>query len=317
MSTGERAFPARRRCGSALALFLLLFAIGCTRTGPPAEEPETEGPRIVVMAPAAAEVLEILGMTERVVGRGDFVRWPPALQELPKVGAYHAPSVETVLSLRTTLLLTTSSQAGQGAHARLRELGVEVLALETNSYETMLESIVAIGERVDRREEARRVVEGIRAEMESIREQARDAPRRRVVFVVDRDPVYVAGPGSHVDEMIRAVGGENIAADAASDWQLLSMEIILERAPEVVVDTSDNGDGALRGRAVGPWDRWPFLPAVKEERVYWVDPVRLVIPGPRLPEMTRLLGRIVHPEIFGEPSPGDFEALEGVDPAPR
>jgi iron complex transport system substrate-binding protein len=269
------------------------------------------------MAPAAAEVLEVLGMTDRVVGRGDYVVWPPALQKLPKVGAYHAPSVETVLSLGTTLLLTTSSQAAQGAHVKLRELGIEVLAVETNSYEGMLDSIVTIGKEVGREAEARKVVEGIRGEMDEIRGLARDAPGRRVVFVVDRDPVYVAGPGSHVDEMIRAVGGENIAADAASDWQLLSMEIIFERAPEVIIDTSDNGDGALRGRLAGPWDRWPFLPAVEKNRVYWVDPIRLVIPGPRLPQMTRLMGRLVHPEIFGESSPEDFEALEGTSRALR
>ena len=111
--------------------------------------------------------------------------------------------------------------------------------------------------------------------------------------------------------------GENIAADASSDWQLLSLEVIFERAPEVVIDTSDNGDGALRGRVAGPWGRWPFLPAVENDRVYWVDPLRLVIPGPRLPEMTRLMGRIIHPEVFGEPSPADFESLEGAERAPR
>jgi iron complex transport system substrate-binding protein len=300
-----------------LAFLALLLAVGCAREDPAIDRVEPEGPRIVVMAPAAAEVLEILGMTDRVVGRGDYVVWPPAMQELPKVGAYHAPSVETVLSLGTTLLLTTSSQAAQGAHVKLRELGIEVLALKTSSYESTLASIVSIGKEVGREEEARRVADGIRREMEEIRRLARDAPKRRVVLVVDRDPVYVAGPGSHVDEMIRAVGGENIAADAASDWQLLSMEIIFERAPEVIIDTSDNGDGALRGRDVGPWGRWLFLPAVEKEQVYWVDPIRLVIPGPRLPRMTRLMGRLIHPEIFGEPSPEDFEALEGVGGAPR
>ncbi len=300
-----------------LVLPALLLVVGCAREEPPSDRVEPEGPRIVVMAPAAAEVLEILGVIDRVVGRGDYVVWPPALQKLPSVGAYHAPSVETVLSLGTTLLLTTASEAAQGAHAKLRELGIEVLAVKTNTYESMLDSIVSIGREVGREEEARRVVVGIRGEMDEIRALARGAPGRRVVFVVDRDPVYVAGPGSHVDEMIRAVGGENIAADAASDWQLLSMEIIFERAPEVIIDTSDNGDGALRGRVPGPWDRWPFLPAVEENRVYWVDPIRLVIPGPRLPQMTRLMGRLIHPEIFGEPSPEDFEALEGVDGAPR
>jgi ABC-type Fe3+-hydroxamate transport system substrate-binding protein len=298
-----------------LALPFLLLAVGCVGEEPGSDRVEPEGTRIVVMAPAAAEVLEILGVTDRVVGRGDYVVWPPALQALPRVGAYHAPNVETVLSLRTTLLLTTSSQAAQGAHAKLRELGIEVLALETNTYDSMLDSIVSIGREVGREEEARMAVEEIRQEMDEIRGLAKDAPGRRVAFVVDRDPLYVAGPGSHVDEMIRAVGGENVAADAASDWQLMSMEIILERAPEVIIDTSDNGDGALRGRVVGPWGRWPFLPAVEKKRVYWVDPIRLVIPGPRLPQMTRLMGRLIHPEVFGEPSLADFEALEGVERA--
>ncbi len=301
-----------------LLTFLTLFlSVGCSRQDPAIDRVEPEEPRIVVMAPAAAEVLEILDMTDRVVGRGDYVVWPPAMRALPKVGAYHAPSVETVLSLGTTLLLTTSSQAAQGAHVKLRELGIEVLALKTSSYESMLASIISIGKEVGRQEKAREVTDGIRREMEKIRRLASDAPKRRVVFVVDRDPVYVAGPGSHVDEMIRAVGGENIAADAASDWQLLSMEIIFERAPEVIIDTSDNGDGALRGRDVGPWGRWSFLPAVEKKQVYWVDPIRLVIPGPRLPRMTRLMGQLVHPEIFGEPAPEAFGALEGVGRAPR
>lgn len=300
-----------------LSLLILLLGVGCAREDPGIDRVEPGEPRIVVMAPAAAEVLEILGMSDRVVGRGDYVVWPPAMQKLPKVGAYHAPSVETVLSLGTTLLLTTSSQAAQGAHVKLGEMGIEVMALETNSYEGMLESIVSIGKEVGREEEARKVAEGIRREMDEIRGLATGAPRRRVVFVVDRDPVYVAGPGSHVDEMIRAVGGENIAADATSDWQLLSLEIVFERAPEVIIDTSDNGDGALRGRLAGPWDRWPFLPAVEENRVYWVDPIRLVIPGPRLPQMTRLMGQLIHPEIFGEPSQEDFEALGGGDRASR
>jgi iron complex transport system substrate-binding protein len=295
-----------------LALLAVLLALGCAGRGPTGEGARTDEPRIVVMAPAAAEVLDRLGLTDHVVGRGDFVVWPPALQKLPRVGAYHSPAVETVLSLGTTLVVTTSSQAARGAHARLRELGVEVLALETNSYDGMLASILAVGQKVGREEKAREVVGEIRRQMDEIRRLAEGAPRRRVVFVVDRDPLYVAGPGSHVDEMIRAVGGENVAADAASDWQLLSLEVIFERAPEVIIDTSDNGKQALRGRVRGPWSRWPFLPAVRDDRVYWVDPIRLVIPGPRLPQMTRLMGRLIHPEIFGEPSPEDFEAPEGA-----
>ena len=70
--------------------------------------------------------------------------------------------------------------------------------------------------------------------------------------------------------------------------------------PEVIVDTSDNGPAALRGRVAGDWARWEFLPAVQDGRVFQVDPSLLVIPGMRLPEMTGLMGKLVQPEAFGE-----------------
>ena len=58
--------------------------------------------------------------------------------------------------------------------------------------------------------------------------------------------------------------------------------------------------GAARGRVTGDWGRWGFVPAVRDERVYRVDPGRLVIPGLRLPQMTLLMGKLVQSEIFGE-----------------
>jgi iron complex transport system substrate-binding protein len=129
--------------------------------------------------------------------------------------------------------------------------------------------------------------------------------RRRVLVVVGRDPLYVAGPGSHVDEMIRLAGGANVAHDALAPYQQVSLEVILERMPEVIIDASDNRPGSPRGRQTGRWGEWPFLPAVQDERVYWVDPGLLLIPGLRLPEMTLLAGRLIHPETFG--AAGDAE----------
>jgi len=77
--------------------------------------------------------------------------------------------------------------------------------------------------------------------------------------------------------------------------------------PDVIVDTSDNRPGAARGRLNGDWGRWEFVPAVRDDRVYQVDPGKLVIPGLRLPEMTRLMGKLTQPEIFGEAEPTELE----------
>lgn len=256
--------------------------------------------RVVVMAPAAAEMLEALGALEQIVGIGDFVSEPASILELPRVGAYDNPNVERVLELGADLFLSTRSQAAAAAHGRLDGLGVQVAALDTSTYEGVFDSLSELGRLLGREERAAQLEQELRGRLTEIRRTARDLPPRSVLFVVGRDPVYVAGPGSHVDEMIAMVGGTNVFHDAPSTYDQVSMEAVLERLPDVIIDTSDNGPRALRGRVHGDWGQWEFLPAVKQQRVYLVDPSRLVIPGIRLPEMTRLMGRLIQPEAFGQ-----------------
>ncbi len=261
------------------------------------------------MAPAGAEIVAALGAAEEVVAVGDFVAWPPGLASRPRVGAYDAPSIERILALGGNVYVTARSQAGQRALARLADLGVEVVELDTATYAGTLESISRLGAKLGRAPAAATLADGIRARVAAVRERAAAAPPRRVLVAVGREPLYVAGPGSHLDELVRAAGGENVAADALSPYQLLSLEAALARRPEVIVDSSENRPGALRGRVLGDWGRWPFLPAVEERRVYFVDPARLSIPGPRLGEMAELLAKLIHPELFGEAGAAELGPL--------
>lgn len=291
----------RRRCTVAAAVAVLACA-ACSGEGSlPDDRGGGDPQRIVVLAPAAAEMLSALGLLDRVVGVGEFGPWPGALASAPVIGGYASPNVERVLELRADLLITAASETAHPAHRTLERFGVRVLALDTSTYAGVFRSLEEVGRLFDMESAAREIGQRMRAELDRIAEQAEGLPRRRVLFVVGRDPLYVAGPGSHIDEMIELVGGENVTHDALTPYAQASLETILERLPQVIVDTSDNSADALRGRTPGPWSRWGFLPAVRDNRVFWVEPGRLVIPGLRLPEMTRLMARIVHPESFGDP----------------
>jgi iron complex transport system substrate-binding protein len=191
---------------------------------------------------------------------------------------------------------------------------VRVAELDTATYAGVLTAVDQVGHELGRRRQAGALTARIRKGVEAVRSRAADLPRRRVLVAVGREPLYVAGPGSHLDELITAAGGVNVFADASAPYQQASVEAALARGPEVVIDTSDNRQGALRGRAAGAWGQWPFLPAVTAGRVYWVDPTRISIPGPRLPEIAALFGRMIHPEVFGQPTAEDFQPLWGPVP---
>ena len=156
---------------------------------------------------------------------------------------------------------------------------------------------------------------GIRDGLARVRASAQGARRERTLVVVGSEPLFVAGGGSYLDELVTIAGGENIAADAGATYAQVSLEAMLARRPQVIVDLSDNRPGAPRGPGPGAWGAWPFLPAIARHAVWFVDPSRLSIPGPRLAEMAAELGRLIHPEIFGAPRDSDFTPL-GVSAAP-
>jgi iron complex transport system substrate-binding protein len=255
-------------------------------------------------------MLQALDVAERVVGVGDFVTEPESMTSLPRVGAYNAPSIERVIELRADLYLSTASQAAAPAHRRLEALGVSVAALDTSTFDGVFASLAQLGRLLDRDERAQEVETEMRRRLAAIRATASSLPPRKVLFVVGRDPLFVAGPGSHIDEMIALVGGVNVIDDVPLPYNRVSMEAALERLPEVIIDTSDNGPAVQRGRYAGNWARWDFLPAVQTKRVYQVHPSQLVIPGIRLPEMTFLMGKLIQPEAFGEATDAEHEARE-------
>lgn len=293
------------------AAILLLAASGCERSAVPV--PAGGPPRIVVMAPSAAEMLGALGLADEVVGVGDFVSRPAELATRPRIGAFDSPNLESVLALHATHFVTTRGVAGAAALGRLRELGIEVVELETSTYDGTLASMRQLGGLLGRAAEAESLVAAIANEAAAVRARCAGAARRRVLFVVGQQPLFVAGPGSHIDALIAIAGGENVAAGAIGTYAQVSLEAMLERRPEVILDSSDNRPGAVRGRVLGAWAQWPFLPAVAERRVYGLDPAGLLVPGPRLGEMARLMAKLVHPEIFGEAT--DRE-LAGSDATP-
>lgn len=290
---------------AARAICVLAVALAaCSRPAPPV----APGQRLAVLAPAAAETLALLGVADRVVAVGDWVTWPPEIAAKPKLGAYDEPSRERLLELGVDTLVTSASVAGRAGREELERLGIRVVEFETDTFAGALEGIETVGALVGREPQAARLVAGVRARVDAVATGVAGAPRVRALVVVGRDPLFVAGPGSFLDELVRLAGGENVAADAGAPWAMVSLEAMLARRPEVILDTSENRPGAPRGALAGEWARWPFLPAVAAGRVHFVDPALLAIPGPRLGEMAERMARFLHPERFGAPRQDDHAA---------
>jgi iron complex transport system substrate-binding protein len=112
--------------------------------------------------------------------------------------------------------------------------------------------------------------------------------------------VYASGGTGFLHEALVAAGGRNVFEDVPRESVQASTEVILARAPEVIVEVRALGliDAATRAREEGVWRRLPALPAVKNGRVHVIDGSALVVPGPRLAEGVVSLARTLHPGAY-------------------
>ncbi|HEY7724645.1 MAG TPA: helical backbone metal receptor [Anaeromyxobacteraceae bacterium] len=252
--------------------------------GPPAPASPR---RVVSLAPSLTDTVAAMGLADRLVGvtRYDDA---PEVAGLPRVGGFLDPSPEIVLGLRPDLVLWLTDGGALPAVRRIADLGVPVRALPVVGVADAIAAARLVGEALGAPEAGRRLGSSLAAAVEGARRRAAGLRRVRVLFVVGREPLVVAGPGSYPDELLRLAGGANVAA-GARPWPVFPLERAVALDPELVVDA------AVLEPAQGI-SRLAAIPAVRRGAVRRLPNDDALRPGPRLARaLDDLLGAL-HPE---------------------
>jgi iron complex transport system substrate-binding protein len=250
--------------------------------------------RVVVLAPSLTDVVLALGLGDRLVGvtRLDDA---PEVARLPRVGGFLDPNPEAILALSPDLVLWVTDGGALGAVRRLSELSrasrrpFPILALQIDSLADVLATPRIVADALGDPARGERLAEKLAADVEVVRRRARGLARRRVLFVVGREPLVVAGPGSFPDELLRICGADNVVR-GTRPWPIYPLEKAVADDPEVVVDAAvqEPADGIRRLAAI---------PAVRRGAVVRLASDDLIRPGPRMVRGLGELFRALHPEV--------------------
>lgn len=241
--------------------------------------------RIISLLPPLTETVCALGECGRLVATDRYSDWPESVKALPKTGGLDDPLIEAIVRLHPDVVLLSSSQR---ITARLRELGIESFALDTQTYAHVSHVITVIGKILDVPERAAALNRRIDYEVRGIGEQAiarRRGPAPSVYFEVDPGP-YAAGPQSFIGELITRLGARNIVEANLGPFPKLNPEYVVRRNPDVIfVSPADAPHLADR-------PGWNEIRAVREKRFCSFPPeVRdtIVHGGPRIADGMRAM----------------------------
>lgn len=277
-----------------IVLWLAAAALACAQ--PPR--------RIVSTAPSITELLYSLGLGDRVVGVDRFSRFPPEAQGKAKIGDYVNPNLEAIAALRPDLVIIPANPVKLAE--RLGTLRLKVLEIDQESIAKLYESFRIVGQATGAGAQAAQLESTVRGQLEAIRVRAAPLKKTRMMFVVGRTPnrldgLIVVGQASYLNEIIALAGGENVFRDAVASYPAVSLEEVLARNPDVIVDMGDMGDSVSltaehQREVLRLWARLSSVAAVKQHQVYAVASDAYLVPGPRVVDAAKAFLEMLHPE---------------------
>jgi iron complex transport system substrate-binding protein len=176
-------------------------------------------------------------------------------------------------------------------------LGLTVFGIKTTDLDDLLNDIRRIAEITDTETEAQTLTFEMESRIQAVTNQTDELELRpRVFYIVWHDPLWTAGSGTFINELIEKGAGVNIFQNVTG-YPTISIEEVIACNPEVIVTSSWSGvyEWTMNETALNVTD------ARQNGRVYTCDDNLVQRPGPRLVEGLEWFAHFIHPEIFGEP----------------
>lgn len=274
-----------RRIGGTKGTFLvfLILSLSClilpaTAAGPPG--------RIISLAPNITEILYDLGLEDRVVAVTSYCNYPPRVEEKPRVGGFSNPSLEAIVAMRPDLVIMTDDGNPREISERLGKLGIPFYVFRAARLSELPGELRKLGTFLGVKDRAARAAKRIEKTLRRYKNWAGKSSRggvRNVLFIVQPDPLIVAGPGTAIDDSLRLLGARNIASDSGSRYPKYSFEEVVRCSPDVIfIGRGHRADEQVKGLM----KRWNVLDAVNKGRVYYVSDSLFRL-GPRIADGIR------------------------------
>lgn len=306
MKTGVRAEPGRARRAGIVAI--LALGVCCALAGGPRAQSSVTAShpkRIISLIPATTEMLFAMGANDRLVGIGNYDKFPPAVEKLPRVGGLIDPNREAILALKPDLVVVYETQTE--LKTQLARAGIPMFNYAHKGLPDITATIRALGARVGSGPAADRVAADIEARLAAVRARVAGQTRPRTLLIFGREPgalrqINASAGDGFLHDLLDVAGASDVLADMRRQSVTMSTEMILTRAPQVIIELhygeSLPADRVESERRV--WNALPSVPAVRTGRVYFMTGDEFVVPGPRIVLAAERFAAALHPEAAGK-----------------
>lgn len=271
--------------------------------------------RIVSIAPSCTETICAVGGFDNIVGTDMYSNFPEEVVtaqdngSISIVGGYTNPSYELILKLNPDIVVCIASQYAHVQMAeKLRESGINVVVTyDGEDMDTIYTNTHMIGVSIGLYEGGTKTTQEMESQIEKISEITATSvytPRVMMALSSVKSP-WIAGSDTYVSDIFTLVKSNNIFDSTVSGWKQVSSEMIAKYNPEYIFVQSEKS--ATLENYQNMMDdlpsEWKSTDAYKDGNIYMFCDSAVDLssrPSTRLPQMTEISARIMHPESFDD-----------------
>lgn len=281
----------------SIVILVLATLSACTSTQK--EETQTGGEqRIVCVAKQLTELIFALGAGDQVVGIDLSSTYPPAAQQLPKVGYHRMLNAEGIIALKPTAVYHDGNVAPEAVMEQLKKVGVPMKVYpETHTIpqvKALMDSLaVPFG--------AQKQADSLKAKLDADLAQAtksvkqyKTTPKVAILhFGRVINNYLVIGKAGTASYMLDLAGGKNVL-DTLKGMKPLSPEIISQAQPDIILVTDFGYDRLGNADKLATLPGLALTPAGKNKKIYRIEEHDLLYLGPRTGENILMLMKLIH-----------------------
>jgi len=205
-----------------------------------AHPPAEADARIVSLVPSLTELLFDLGLGARVVGRTHYCVHPqPAVTAVPSVGGTKKVRRGRLLAVAPTHVLVNVDETPRALAEEIAAAGVRVVVTHPNAPLDNLDLYRLIGGLFGAGAEAERLAVRFRAAHDALVAAAAGRPRRRVLYLIWKDPWMTVSRDTYIARTLALAGWDTACHDPAVRYPQVTIDAGLLRGIDLVLFGSE------------------------------------------------------------------------------
>lgn len=257
---------------------------------------------IVSLAPNLTEILYGLGLDDKIVGVTSDSDYPPQAANEPNVGTFWQPNMEAVIACKPDLVVTLEFPQQKDAARRLKRIGYNCLTVNIEKVSELFLAIDRVAEATGKTTQAIELACDLRTKLDRLSGLMGGNEKVRVLWVIGREPLRVAGRDTFDNELIELAGGVNAIGSTVHKYPPIGSEQVIACAPDVIIEPAMGLKTVLEQQkdALRYWSRFENVPAVANNRIYVIAPDTVCRLGPRLYQGVEIVAKCLKPELFAD-----------------